>query len=86
MGIGGSQTHIRIVSDCRSPGTLRNGLSFLHALAEAVPLPGIYVHILVEKFSVFGLEIQYWLPSPSAYGLNGSRDLQVNEGGAAGFG
>jgi hypothetical protein len=61
MGIGGSQTHIRIVSDYRSPGTLRNGLSFLHALAEVVPLPGISVHILVEKFSIFRLEIQYWM-------------------------
>jgi Helix-turn-helix domain len=49
MGIGGSKTHIKIVSDYRSPGTLRNGLSFFHALAEAVPLPGISVHILVEK-------------------------------------
>jgi hypothetical protein len=60
MGIGGSQAHIRIVSDYRSLGTLRNGLSFLHALG-AVPLPGISVHILVEKFSVFRLEIQYWM-------------------------
>jgi hypothetical protein len=49
MGIGGSQTHIKIVSDYHSPGTLRDGLSFFHALAEAVPLPGISVHILVKK-------------------------------------
>jgi hypothetical protein len=60
MGIGGSRTYIRIVSV--SPFRhLRNGLSLLPAHAEAVSLLGISVHILVEKFSVLRLEIQYWM-------------------------
>jgi hypothetical protein len=29
--------------------------------AEAISFPGIAVHILVERFSVFGVQVQYWM-------------------------
>jgi hypothetical protein len=60
MGIGGLQSNIRIVPICGTP-PLTTASACLPPQAEAISFPGIAVHILVERFSVFGVQVQYWM-------------------------